>query len=138
MSFNGTYDAARVAVLVNGVPIKGSGESTFVSVAQNEDDWTTTVGAKGEVSRSRTNDSSAEVTITLMQTDVAAREYLDGLAKVDKASGLGTFTLSIKDLSNGEAAIARNCWIQSQPDMSFEGEVGEREYIIAVPDLKRV
>lgn len=124
-----TYDARSVNVIVNGAVVTGFAEGTFVKVERGADNFTTYVGAKGEVARSRNADRTAKITLTLKHTSPANR-YLSGLAKSDE-----TFTVSVNDSSQGSIVGGVDCWVSKQPNMEYGEEITPREWELVVPEL---
>lgn len=131
MSLEGTYDASAVLVTVNGVKINHDG----VSVSYNADEWTTSTTIQGKKSRSKVNDDGAVITISIPQTHTAEREYLDGLAKLDRTTGTATVLIQVVDLRSGEGVVGRECWLQKRPEKGFEGELSGRSYAYEVADI---
>lgn len=131
----GEYSAKEVVVLVNGVPIRGSGEDAFVTVEYDEQDWEKVYGARGQVTRSRNLADGGTITLTLNQTQRGDIAYLEGLAKVDRATGLGVVTIKVTDIRNGESIIGAECWLQQRPSREFAANAGDREYVYDVAEI---
>ena len=110
-----TYDPKKVIVSYAGVPITGFAE-TFISITQPNDDFIKKVGADGEVGRSRSNDQTNEVTITLMRTS-KSNSYLALMHAADKASNAGALPLLITDRGDGGCLYFWDAaWIKKNPD----------------------
>lgn len=138
MSIVRTYNPEEVAILVNGVPIQGSGTDTFVTISYNETDFTRIDGAKGAVARARNLNDGGTITINLLQTDREDIQYLESLAKIDRATGLGVVSIAVTDLRSGEAVVSRQSWLEQRPDREFGAEVGEREYVYQCAKIEDV
>ena len=130
-----TYDAARVAVTVNGVNISGFGEATFVSVEREEENFVKVVGADGNVSRSKTNNKSGSLTITLQQTS-PSNDVLSGLAAKDEATSDAIFPVIVKDVTGGSRIFSATGWMQGVPVIEFAKEISTREWIIDLADIE--
>lgn len=123
-----TYDPKFVAVIVGGVPITGFADGTFISVAPASDMFAKVVGADREVARSRSNDDTAEVTITLLQTSLS-NDYLSGILTSDKLANAGKVSLQIKDLLGTTLHFFQTAWIKTKPTSEFSKEIGERAWV---------
>ena len=131
-----TYDPSQVTIVFAGIPISGFADGTFVSVEQNEDSFTLQVGTDGEGTRSKTNNRSGRVTLTLMQSS-AANDALAAVHSLDvlSPSGDGIFPLLIKDNSGRSLFGADTAWIVKPPTGEFGREVTSREWIIETDHL---
>ena len=131
MSILKTYDSKAVAMIFAGIPISGLAEDSFVNVAQNEDSFTLTVGADGEGARAKTNNRSARVTFTVLQTS-ACNDLLAALHLADLASpnGDGIGPLLIKDTSGRTLVTAEKAWIIKSPDVQLGKNINTRDWVI--------
>lgn len=131
-----TYDAGEVAVIFAGSPITGGADGDFVSIEQNEDGFTLAVGVDGEGARSKSNNRSSRVTLTLLATS-AANAVLSALYNTDirTANGDGIAPLLIKDNSGNSLYTADKAWIVKPPTAAFGREVGTREWVLETHDL---
>lgn len=123
-----TYDPSKVIVTWNGIPITGFADGTFVKISSPSDAFTKKVGADGEVARSRTNDNTREVTITLMQTSIS-NNLIAKKHQIDCLTGLGTGPLRITDLMGLSLFYAPQAWPRKSPDKEYSKEVGDREWV---------
>jgi len=129
-----TYSPKRVEVIVNGVPIRGYADGTFVNVARNSDSFATNVGADGEVSRTASADRTGKVTVTLQQTS-DSNDFLSGLVTADELTLNLQFVLMVKD-TNGRTLLVSPCaWIDKPADSEFGNELSNREWIISCAEL---
>jgi len=110
-----TYDAKKVIVALGGVPIGGYADGSFVKVTANSERWTRKVGADGEVNRSRSNDNTSTVDLTLLQTSLS-NAYLTTVEKADALTGLGMLPLLITDTNTGKSRFWPQAWIVKTPD----------------------
>ncbi len=134
------YDAKEVTVIICGIPIdSGYADGEFIKIAQNTEDFLPVVGTDGEVSRSKSNDKTAKVTLRLMQTS-DGNAALSALNRKDKAqpNGAGVGSFLVKDRTSGTIVYqASSCWIEKPPDVSFDKTATAREWNIYVADLDR-
>lgn len=124
-----TYDAAQVKIIFGGVPISGFTDGSFVTVSSTSDQWTTQVGADGEVSRSKSNDYTDEITLVLKASS-ASNNYLSGVYEVDRVANLGKLPFAITDLSGTTVLGWDSAWIAKVADVDFSKENGERSWTI--------
>lgn len=129
------YDPMKVSVLVNYVPVTGFADGTFVSVNRNNPTWSTASGASGEVVRSKSNDKTGTIEITLMQSS-AFNSTMKGLMLADETSNAGKFTIQVIDNNTGKEIIgATEGWINQPPQIEYGKEQSERQWTITVGKL---
>lgn len=124
-----TYDPAQVLITFNGFNISGIADGTFVQVARNEDAFTLQVGSGGEGVRSKSNNKSGTVTLTLIQSS-DSNEILSGFAAADELSNSGSGPLMIKDNSGNSLYMAESAWVKKVADSEFAKEAGSREWVL--------
>jgi hypothetical protein len=122
-----TYDAKKVIVLFGGVPIGGYADGSFVKITANADLFTQKVGADGEIARSRLNDNTHKVDITLMQSS-PSNTYLSTIANIDRLSNMGIRPLNITDLSGASLFFWPQAYISKDPDVEFAKETTDRAW----------
>lgn len=123
-----TYDPKKVIITFGGVPILGYADGTFVSVTPSNDRFSKAIGADGEVARTKSNDNTHEVTITLIQSSLS-NSYLSGILNADRLTNEGVLPLSITDLSGTTLMFWKDAWIRTDPDVEFSKETGERAWV---------
>ena len=129
-----TYDPKQVSVVVGGATLSGYADDTFVEVARDEDMWALNIGADGEGARSKSNNRSGTVTITLQQTSEGNR-ILSDLAVADELTNSGVFPCLVKDSSGASIHVAEQAWVQKMPDSAYARESGTREWVIRTDSL---
>ena len=129
-----TYDPSKLSVIVGGFIISGFAEDSLVTVGRREDTFTLTMGADGEGTRSKTNDKSGDVKITLMQTS-ASNAILTAYAKADELQNAGVFSLLIKDDSGSSIYSAEQAWVVKPPEAEFGKAATTREWSIQTDNL---
>ena len=90
----GSYSPNDVSVIVNGLPLEGFADGTFVNVEYNSDAATMVEGADGSPAIAfKRGMRGATVTFTCLQTSLA-NNYLNALLQTQKiaASGAATST----------------------------------------------
>ena len=123
------YDPAQFQLIVNGNIISGFADGTFISFTRSADSFSKTVGSDGEVTRTRMNDKSAELTITLQQAS-ASNDILSDLYLLDELSGNGIVPVLMKDGSGNTIIGAAEAWIRKPADATFSNEAENREWVI--------
>jgi hypothetical protein len=123
-----TFDAKKVIIIYGGVPLTGFADGTFISVTGAADTFTKKVGADGEVARSRNNDDTSEVTLTLQQTS-KSNSYLSLMRAADKASNAGALPLLINDLLGNTLFFWDAAWIKKAPDWERGKELGDQAWV---------
>ncbi len=132
-----TYNLKNVSVQIGGVALSGFGENDAVSIDAAEEIWTTSVGADGEVVRSKNNNATGTITITCMQTS-GVNEICENIRLLDEAAdqtGLFLLPIIIFDEHRNETISSEQCWLMSHPTRSFGKRVAEREFVFAAPNL---
>lgn len=131
------YDPKLVIITLGSIPMSGFADGTFLNVDYNEDAFSLQVGSDGEGTRTRSNNNSARVSISLMQSS-ASNDLLSALHELDKAApgGIGAVPLLIKDLSGRSLFVAEKAWIVKAPAAEFGREAAAREWVIETDDLK--
>lgn len=126
-----TYSPGDVNVTAGPIKITGFAEGSFVKVEPNTpEQYTAHVGAKGEVSRSKSADKSGRVTLTLKATS-PANTKLQALAKAP-----GLFPTAI--IAPHRTVTAPDCWIEKIPSDDFADEEGTVEWVIFSADITKI
>lgn len=129
-----TYDPERVVVTFGSLTIKGFGPDTFVKATRLEDTFTTQTGCGGDVARSRNQNKTGEVELTLMATS-DSNNALSAVAKLDEDSGTGIGPFMVKDLNSLTLCSGENAWVKKWPDMERAKESGVATWILSVEKL---
>jgi len=132
-----TYDLKKVILTVNGIPVTGFQDGDAVSVEFDSETWTKTVGSDGEVCRSRTNNNTGKVTITLMYSSMV-NDAFNAQKVLDRATGLGTVSILIKDLSSASTVFVPQAWIQKEPTQTYGKEMGNREWVFDCSAIEKI
>jgi hypothetical protein len=129
MSDLNRFDAKSVTVTVNGTFITGFADGTFVQGEKDEDNFTTSVGAQGDVVVNEVNNPLGTVTITIQQTSPSVA-YLNGLANSKEFVPVWV----ISNNSPKEKFGGSKCRVKKPSSSSFSNEDEDREYEIQVFD----
>ena len=129
-----TFDPKQVAVLVNGIPIRGFADGTMIAVARSNDLFEKSSGADGVVTRVKSNDLSGTIDMTLAQTS-PSNDVLTGINKNDELSNTGIVPVSITDLSGRSVYVTAFAWIRKPADAEFSKTVSNREWGFDCADL---
>lgn len=121
------YNANDCVITVGGVYITGLGED-MVSCEKDEDNFTTSVGAQGDVVVNQSNNQLGTITITV-QGNSPQKAYLMGLAK--KRS---MFDIWVINKSIGEKVGGTKAMMKKTPTMEQGAELADREFEIQVFD----
>ena len=126
-----TYDPENVNVVVDGFIVTGFADGTFVNVEQEEENYVSYVGAKGEVARSKNANKTGHITLTLKHTS-PSNAVLNRLA-----NSKGTFAASVIDQNDSSfTAGGPECWIEKPASIERGKEISEREWVIKVAELE--
>lgn len=133
------YNPAAIHVVFAGHFIDGYGDGTMISVTKAADDYSTKWGPSGKAVRTKLHNKGGTMTITLMQTSLS-NDRLSEIRQHDYLvpNGGGVGSLTIQNIEGTDIHTAENAWIQSAPDLTFEGEAGTREWVIAFDKLVSV
>ena len=131
-----TYDPRSILMTVGGVPVTGLDDGVFLKIEMNEDAFSLKVGAGGEAARARSNNNSAKLTFTLLQTslcnDLFSALYQAGRLVPGSAD---VVPVLIKDLLGTSLFSAATCWITKLPDVEFGKEIASREWVMETDDV---
>ncbi|WP_367898825.1 phage protein [Leptospira sp. WS58.C1] len=131
--FLGTYDPNQVTLSVSGRLVSGFFDGTFISVKRAENEiYKTHVGARGEVSRTKNNNTSGQITFTLKGTS-PDNAFLDLVKNLPN-----TFPVMVKNNSDGKfVAVASQAWVTTDPDKEFGVEESGVEWVLTCADLNK-
>jgi len=131
------YDANEIMINFAGQPLDGGfADGEFVRI-EGEDFFTDVAGTDGEVSRSKSNDKRATITVLLMQTS-DGNDVLNAIHEADRIApnGAGVAPLVVKDLQGNSLHLAPEAWITKKPDVSYDREATPREWVFRCAELE--
>lgn len=131
-----TYDPSDVQIILGTTPISGFADGTFISVSMDENQFTKTVGADGNVSRSKSNNRTGTATLTLQQTS-QSNDFLSALQAADELANGGAVPMMIKEIGSGSTLVfTQAAWIEKLPDVSYSKDIEDRSWTIATAQLQ--
>lgn len=122
-----TYDSKKFAFLFGGVPATGKADGDFIQLELDEDDWSVTRGADGNVVRSNNQNVIATCTLMLQQTS-PYNDFLSGIALVDKATGQGVKPVIVKDILGSTKIFSGQAFISKRPAVNRAIEQTNNEW----------
>lgn len=122
-----TYNPKDCVITVGGVYITGLGED-MVSCEKDEDNFSASVGAQGDVVVNQSNNNLGTITVTVQGTS-PQKDYLMGLAK-----SRGMFDVWVINKSIGEKVGGSQATMKKPPTMEQGAELADREFEIQVFD----
>lgn len=128
------YDPGRVVGNWKGIPFLGFMDGTFLTAERNEDAFSMSVGAQGDVTRVRSRNRTGTVTLTL-QASSPTNDLLTAQAVLDELSGLSYGPLQIEDLNGNTLILAAVAWIKKAPSAEFATDASGREWVFECADL---
>ncbi len=135
------YDANNVVItlgptlgLGTSLTIEGFADGTFIAVNRNNPNWTLVSGASGETARSKSNDKTGTVELTLMQSS-ASNNILSGFLSGDEFNNGGKFSFRLEDHASETIITAGEMWIQQAPTVEFGKELGDRVWTLETGTL---
>lgn len=130
-----TYDPSQVDVLIAvAYEVTGFAEGSLVNLSKNSDNFSTSVGARGNSQRLHITDKTYSLEINLAQTS-PSNALLNALSSVDNISRRGIFPVFIKDSSGQSLFLAQSCWISQTPDASYSSSIETRSWVITCDDV---
>lgn len=116
--------------MLGPVQITGFADGTFVNIEYNADLWTLQMGADGEGVRSKMNDLSAKITLTLMSSSLGNAALMAALA-AGLAGGAGSaLPLIISDGATLTTHSAEGAWVQKVPAKAYAKEHTPVEWVL--------
>lgn len=125
------YDTKEITLAFFATLIdSGFAAGEFLRMTQNQKDFTMVVGTDGEVTRTKTNDRSVVIVVTLMQTS-EGNTKLTVINNLDRAksNGAGVGPFMIKDKS-GLALYTGTGWIAAPPEVVYTNQGEARAWTI--------
>lgn len=123
-----TYDAKDTSVIVNDTYITGLGED-MISGEKEEDFFTPSVGAQGDIVKSQINNSLGQVTIYVQPTSPQKR-FLMNLAKVKDPFPLWCVNKTLGERMGGTMAN-----LLTFPEIARGAEAEDMEFVFQVFDF---
>ena len=122
------YDAKDTTVIIDGTYISGLGED-MISVEKDEDFFSTSVGAQGDVVKSQINNSLGQITVYVQPTS-PNKSFLMGLTKRKDPFPIWVINKALNERMGGTMAN-----LLSLPEISRGAEAEDMEFVFQVFDL---
>ena len=129
-----SYDPKQVQVIVDGNPITGFADGTFVEVEFDEQQWNKVTGADGLTSRAKTNNYAGTITVTLLATS-NGNDIMSALWNRDRRNNTGVVNVLIKDATGRTVWSSPQSWVQQMPTQGFSKDTEERAWVIDCANL---
>ena len=129
-------DSDQMSASLAGIPFDGYADGEWLRIQRDGPAFTDVVGTDGEVTRSKTNDDRATVTLRLMSSS-ATNALLSALHNSDKNTpgGVGVGAFLLRDRQGTTLISAEKAWIAKAPDTSEDRTATVREWVIRVAKL---
>ncbi len=125
-----TLDTKKFFILFGPYIIHGYGKGTFIEIDPDDVLYTKETGGDGEVARSRSNNKSHRLKLTLMQTS-SSNDDLSAAALADEVAPGGiVLPLTCKDLLGNTVFFATEAWISKRPNYKRSKNVEDNEWLI--------
>ena len=123
-------DLDQLSVLVGPIIVDGFAEGEALRIEFNDDQFVKYVGAGGQVSRAKTNDLSARITIRLMQGSATNDDFSKlFLSDLSLPNGAGQVPFFVRDRGGRSLYTASHIWCVKWPDVAHARDPGEREWM---------
>lgn len=131
-----TYDVKAYDLIIGDHLVCGFGEGASIEISADSDLFSDVVGIDGKVTRTRSHDRRATLTLTLMASS-DSNEVLSDIFKADRdgVNGEGVFPVSLVNREGGDLFVADEAYIARAPDLSLDATVGERVWTIRLSNL---
>ena len=133
----GQIDPSEFTITYGTHTISGYADGTYIGVTKNANTFDSVKGADGEAARVMTNNNSATITVTLLQTS-QSNTVLSGFSQIDRKTGAGALPLFIKDNNGDTAGGGSIAWVQKDPDISNSKTVEPRAWTFYVPHYEGI
>lgn len=128
------YDPSKVRVIFAGRALSGFADGTFITASRRNPTWTLMSGADGETARSKSNDRTGTVVLTLLQSS-SSNDVLSAKALLDELSGTGVGPILIQDLFGTTLVQGETAFIEKPADIVLAKEIEAREWTLLVSEM---
>lgn len=130
MSNLATYSPEDVIILLGGVyRIEGLAEGSFISIAKNELAYKTTATSDGRVSRTKGEDPTHTVKITL-SSFADSNLVFTAMVEADGLLHSAVIPFFMKDALGTTTFYAPMCWIEQVSDVTLADGITGREWTL--------
>lgn len=128
------YDPRNVTFLYGAAMIEGFAPDTFIEIEFNSPRYATAVGATGKGIRSKRNDRSAVIRVSILPGAVSNLVFQGAMA-ADEANNSGAKPLKIADLGTGRGWVAAGAWVKTEPGASLQAEAQPQVWELETDEL---
>jgi len=121
-----TYSPSDVKVDIGGYVLAGWDNITLAPTMAG---FTPVRGIRGKHTRVQSLDTSATLTITLIQTS-PSNDVLSRIHELDRERGTGRISLTLKDFSGRTVVSSSEAYVVSYPEVVFSGGFEYRAWTI--------
>lgn len=132
------YNPKLIAIIVCGIPIdEGFAEDSMVKVVWDNPKFDDVVGVDGQVTRVRSFDGRAVMTLNLMQSS-KGNDLLSVLHNRDLAApgGAGVGATLVQDLNGTTLINSASSWVKGPPETEFGKKPGPRAWEIRLANAR--
>ena len=127
----GNYSFKNVNAVFGIEEIQGFAQGDdVVNIDFNADQFALVVGAKGDATRTQTNDNSALITIKLLQTSLSYKTLMNQY-NLDRETGSNILPLTVINKETGETFVGNNSWIVKVPPITRGQNANAVEFVFA-------
>lgn len=121
-----TYSPKDVSFIIGGYALTGWGS---ITISRNSQVYTQVKGIRGKNTRYRNTDTSATITVSILQTE-DANDILSSIVDADYTFGTGRIAITIKDGSGKTLISSSEAFISGYPETTFSGGFEYRNWTI--------
>lgn len=119
-----TYSPKDVKVIIGGYTIVGWDN---ISISVRSQGFIPIYGIRGKHTRSASEDTSATLSLTLIQTS-PSNDVLSTIHALDLVNGTGRIALTVTDLSGRTVFFSNEAYILSYPEVSYSANFEYRTW----------
>lgn len=131
------FDPRNCILMYGGALIDDYAPDTFIEIEFNSPRYNTAVGATGKGIRSKRNDKSAVVRVSLLPGGISNLQF-QAAAAADDSSNAGALPLKISDLGTGRSWTAVGAWVRAEPGASLQSEAQPQVWELETDELLAV
>jgi hypothetical protein len=131
-----TYDADEVTIGLGPILAEGFQDGEMVSIEPGAEVFTDVVGTDGQVTRSKTLNKTATITVKLMQSS-STNDLFSALLTTDAnaPNGAGVVPIFIRDRNGRSLHTGAHAWLSAWPAVTYDRGATVREWVIRVSRL---
>ena len=134
-----THNSAEISVTFAGLDIASGRADEFCVTEYNKPLYEEQIGPDGELTRIKSNDRSAKITIRVKSTSDGHRVMLQLYAQSQlEPNGGDLAPFQVRDRNRGIVESADLAYIKQAPANAYGQEPGDREWVLYTAELKRL